>query len=81
MWLVEGGDIREIFGVFYRYSPMCIDAATVMLGVAEGRNSVLQILGSLGTCPLPQSETATQKVSPNQSSIVKTTKVVKVGAS
>ena len=29
-----------------RYSPLCIDAATVMLGIAEGRSAVFKILGS-----------------------------------
>lgn len=29
-----------------RYSPLCIDAATVMLGIAEGRSSVFKVLGS-----------------------------------
>ena len=35
---------------------MCIDAATVMLGVAEGRNAVLKILGSLGVCQIPEND-------------------------
>jgi hypothetical protein len=32
--------------VVFRYSPMCIDAATVMMGIAEGRSSVYKLLGS-----------------------------------
>ncbi len=39
--------IKQTRGLYCcRYSPLCIDAATVMLGIAEGRSSVFKVLGS-----------------------------------
>ena len=36
-----------------RYSPLCIDAATIMLGVAEGRAAVLNALEMSPKGPVP----------------------------
>ena len=55
---------------------MCIDAPTVMLGVAEGRNAVLRLLGSLGVCPIPDYTVPKQvKQIPQQASVSNTVKV------
>jgi predicted acylesterase/phospholipase RssA len=44
---MAGCHVFPIFpGPAASYSPMCIDAATVMLGIAEGRSSVYKVLGT-----------------------------------